>query len=201
MRIRIYEFPLQNPRSNLRTDKPRELGYIEVKDEEINKYNANECWHICNWSNWSKVKPSCLQSDIVYCTHGIVFVYPGLQAEVHCLALSDGWLVGTEEEVQKYATEHVNDPVWAETTVSMDYEPPKYQEIKVGRVYKHFKGKLYLVLDIAEGSEDGECYVVYKALYGNCKTYIRPFYMFASLVERDKYPTVTQQYRFELVEE
>lgn len=75
------------------------------------------------------------------------------------------------------------------------------QQIEVGRVYRHFKGKLYLVLDLAHHSETGEQYVVYKALYGDCKTYIRPYLMFASGVDREKYPDVKQEFRFQLVEE
>lgn len=75
------------------------------------------------------------------------------------------------------------------------------QQIEVGRVYRHFKGKLYLVLDLATHSETGEQYVVYKALYGDCKTYIRPYLMFASGVDHEKYPDVKQTFRFELVEE
>lgn len=75
------------------------------------------------------------------------------------------------------------------------------QQIEVGRVYRHFKGKLYLVLDLAHHSETGEQYVVYKALYGECKTYIRPYLMFASGVDREKYPDVKQEFRFQLVED
>lgn len=70
-----------------------------------------------------------------------------------------------------------------------------------GRVYRHFKGKLYLVLDIALHSETEEDYVVYKALYSDCQTYIRPYAMFASEVDHEKYPDVKQKYRFELVED
>ena len=74
-------------------------------------------------------------------------------------------------------------------------------QIEVGRVYRHFKGKLYLVLDLAHHSETGEQYVIYKALYGDCKTYVRPYFIFASGVDREKYPDVEQTYRFELVED
>ncbi len=74
-------------------------------------------------------------------------------------------------------------------------------QIEVGRVYRHFKGKLYLVLDLATHSETGEQYVIYKALYGDCKTYVRPYLMFASGVDYEKYPDVEQMYRFELAED
>lgn len=71
-------------------------------------------------------------------------------------------------------------------------------EVKVNRVYKHFKGDLYLVEDIAINSETNEKYVVYRALYGDNLLYIRPYDMFISEVDHEKYPDIKQKYRFEL---
>ena len=67
--------------------------------------------------------------------------------------------------------------------------------------YRHFKGNMYFVVGIAKHTETGERMVVYKAMYGEYKMYIRPYEMFASEVDREKYPDVTQKYRFEYLGE
>ena len=71
-------------------------------------------------------------------------------------------------------------------------------ELQLKKVYRHFKGNLYLAEDIATHSETGEKFVVYRALYGSQDLYIRPYDMFISEVDHEKYPNVKQKYRFEL---
>ena len=72
------------------------------------------------------------------------------------------------------------------------------RKIKVKGIYKHFKGDYYLVEDIATHSETKEKYVVYRRLYGDSSLWVRPYDMFASKVDKKKYPDVKQKYRFEL---
>lgn len=58
-------------------------------------------------------------------------------------------------------------------------------ELLINRIYKHFKGNLYLVEGIAYHSETNEEYVVYRALEGEEKLYIRPYNMFLSKVDKE----------------
>ena len=51
--------------------------------------------------------------------------------------------------------------------------------------YRHFKDMPYQVIDIALHSETQEEYVVYRALYGERRLFIRPKTMFFEDVTRD----------------
>lgn len=78
---------------------------------------------------------------------------------------------------------------------------PQERKIIENRPYLHFKGKMYFVHRIAEDTETGKKMVCYQALYPPYKNYVRNYDMFASEVDKEKYPGAKQGYRFELCEE
>ena len=74
------------------------------------------------------------------------------------------------------------------------------RELQIGRVYRHFKGDYYLVEGVANDSETGAPFVIYRKLYGDGGLWLRPLEMFLSKGEKEKYPDCPQEYRFELQE-
>lgn len=70
--------------------------------------------------------------------------------------------------------------------------------VKEGQIYRHFKGGLVQIICLAKDSENEELMVVYRHLDTD-EVWVRPFAMFNSMVDKNKYPNIEQKYRFELV--
>lgn len=71
-------------------------------------------------------------------------------------------------------------------------------QLRLHGIYRHYKGDKYIVEDVAIHSETGEELVIYRALYGNSKLYVRPKKMFLPEIEPKKLrPGLEQKYRFE----
>lgn len=76
------------------------------------------------------------------------------------------------------------------------------EKVQINRVYQHFKGNYYYVLDIALDSETQERMVVYKPLYPrqDSQTWVRPEKMFLEEIPNRADNVTGQKHRFTLVE-
>lgn len=70
------------------------------------------------------------------------------------------------------------------------------RELKLNHIYRHFKGGLYLTIDVAKHSETKEEMVIYRNLH-DMSLWVRPLDMFLSEVDKEKYPDAIQENRFE----
>lgn len=68
-------------------------------------------------------------------------------------------------------------------------------EVKIKGIYKHYKGDLYIVEDVATHSETLEKMIVYRGLYEESPLWVRPYSLFLDEVNKNN-----QKYRFELQE-
>ena len=76
-------------------------------------------------------------------------------------------------------------------------------EVKIGKVYRHFKGNYYYIEDIALDSENKERMVIYKPIYDrqDSKIWVRPEKMFLEEIP-DRPDNITgQKHRFEYCED
>lgn len=106
-----------------------------------------------------------------------------------------GYMVVYPDGYESWSPANVFEKAYRPLNISTD------TRLKPGDTVHHFKGKDYIIIDFALHSETDEMMVMYKALYEPYKTFVRPYDMFMSEVDREKYPDVKQKYRFEKVAE
>lgn len=77
------------------------------------------------------------------------------------------------------------------------------EELKIGKVYRHFKGNYYFVENVALDSETKERVVIYKPLYErqDSKIWVRREKMFLEEIPERPDNITGQKLRFELCEE
>ena len=77
------------------------------------------------------------------------------------------------------------------------------ETVKIGKIYRHFKGNYYFVENIALDSETKERMVVYKPIYDrtDCGIWVRPEKMFLQEIPERPDNITRQKHRFELCEE
>ena len=66
-------------------------------------------------------------------------------------------------------------------------------EVAINKIYRHYKGDLYIVIAIGYNSENLDKMVVYRALYGNNVVWCRPYANFTEEINQNG-----QKHRFEL---
>ena len=119
----------------------------------------------------------------------------------------------TDEEVELFVF------ILKDLSDRFSYDGPNAKElregagrVKVGNTVKHFKYEtasdedkknrkyIYQVLDFATDTHTGRPVVLYMAVNRVKTIYKRDYEEFISTVDREKYPNVKQEYRFEVVE-
>lgn len=89
-----------------------------------------------------------------------------------------------------------DDAIRSKINIASTFMDFKADKLYLRNIYKHFKGKLYYTLNTVYNLSEDRFYVLYAALYDDNEVYLRPLDMFLSEVDKEKYPTAKQEYRF-----
>jgi len=70
-----------------------------------------------------------------------------------------------------------------------------------GKIVRHFKGDLYLIMDTnVINTETNERMIYYKALYEQCRTFVKSANIFIEKCTEEQQRKYGQKYKFELYE-
>ena len=91
----------------LKSDKIIKHGYLEMES-----FDLETAFDLCNWSCWTEEKPECVHTDIEWIGHGLIVVdgsKPMYKNPQFHLALSGGWLSGDYETIKDYLRYHMHE--------------------------------------------------------------------------------------------
>lgn len=83
----------------------------------------------------------------------------------------------------------------------MDWQRQTRERETLGEEELRGNKYLYEITGEAMDSESREKVMVYRALYDDNEMFVRPYNMFMSEVDHEKYPYIKQKHRFEQVDE
>ena len=164
-------------------------------------HNDIKCFKIADFDK-EYFKLICLmeydRNKIISICNEILFDYSGNST------LINDYIEITEDEFNFEYNKYINE--LNSINFSNKFEPRTFSK---GDVVAHFKrelldednGKLsakylYLIRDIAVNTETDERMVIYASIEDPNKIYVRPYDMFCSEVDHEKYPNIKQKYRF-----
>lgn len=88
----------------LKSDKIIVHGYVE-----LDEFDPEKAFRLCNWENWTSEKPEENHTDISNIGHGLIVIDESNKWNpVYHLALSGGWLTGDYQKMQRYFHYHMH---------------------------------------------------------------------------------------------
>lgn len=174
----------------------RNLGYKETKN-----ISSETCKAVC-YTRWFSIAEGWSKSTAMnFCRNRVLIKRSKLQSKILELASKRFYTIASNIDNECIKNQTMQNTYDNRNKILTKYIVPEFQtedpdRIKVGQIWRHFKGGYVTILGVCTHSETEEPLVIYNCEAG---TYARPLKMFLSRVDHDKYPDCTQQYRFELI--